>query len=364
VRERLRQLAAEDSAELFREIVEPLSDAFDPAACDLYAEEFLPVVAGLVPEAAPRRASPARPFSGPDPIDIFVLSRVTLGADVAVTSVILGAAARRFPTARIHFVGPRKNHEILSRFPHIPLEYGGGVRERLRTALTLRRLVDQPRSIVIDPDSRLTQLGLIPVCSEDRYFFWESRSYHPESESPLSKLAAKWMREIFSAPETAPFVAPAAGALVEGWTAVSLGVGGNSAKLAGAELERELLRALLRRGDSIVMDHGAGGEESIRVTQAIEAAQGTPGRIYQWKGAFAPFAATVAASRLYVGYDSAGQHVAAAAGVPLVTIFNGYPNERFRLRWQPSGPGPVRVVTGPDFLPRALQALEELESGR
>ena len=35
-----------------------------------------------------------------------------------------------------------------------------------------------------------------------------------------------------------------------------------------------------------------------------------------WEGSFAGFAAIIAASRLYVGYDSAGQHVAAACGVP------------------------------------------------
>ena len=31
--------------------------------------------------------------------------------------------------------------------------------------------------MVIDPDSRLTQLGLIPVCDDSRYFFFESRAF-------------------------------------------------------------------------------------------------------------------------------------------------------------------------------------------
>jgi ADP-heptose:LPS heptosyltransferase len=364
VRERLRQLAAEDSPELFREIIEPWSDAFEPPLCDRYAEEFLPVIADLLPQAGPRRASRPRRFTGPDPADIFVLSRVTLGADVAVTSVILAAAAQRFPHSRIHFTGPRKNHELLSDFEHVPLDYGGGLRSRLTAALLLRDLVDRPRSIVIDPDSRLTQLGLIPVCPDDRYFFWESRSYHPESDAPLSTLAAKWMQEIFDAPSAAPFVTLVAAPVAEGWTAVSLGVGGNPAKRVGDEFESQLLSALVRRGDSIVVDHGAGGEESLRIRHALDAAQPERGQVREWRGSYAPFAATIAASRLYVGYDSVGQHVAAAAGVPLVTIFNGYPNERFRLRWRPSGPGPVRVVTGPDFLPGAIRALQELEGVR
>ena len=45
----------------------------------------------------------------------------------------------------------------------------------------------------------------------------------------------------------------------------------------------------------------------------------------------------IAGASLYVGYDSAGQHVAAACGVPLITIFAGFPCERMYYRWRPSG---------------------------
>jgi hypothetical protein len=37
------------------------------------------------------------------------------------------------------------------------------------------------------------------------------------------------------------------------------------------------------------------------------------------------------------------QHVA-ACGVPLITVFAGFPVERMFQRWRPSGPGPVYVV--------------------
>jgi ADP-heptose:LPS heptosyltransferase len=46
----------------------------------------------------------------------------------------------------------------------------------------------------------------------------------------------------------------------------------------------------------------------------------------------------IAGSSLYVGYDSAGQHVAAACGVPLISIFAGFPAPRMFQRWSPSGP--------------------------
>ena len=56
-----------------------------------------------------------------------------------------------------------------------------------------------------------------------------------------------------------------------------------------------------------------------------------------WEGSFAGFAAIIAGSRLYAGYDSAGQHIAAASGVPLVSVFTGFPVPRMFDRWRPVG---------------------------
>jgi len=50
------------------------------------------------------------------------------------------------------------------------------------------------------------------------------------------------------------------------------------------------------------------------------------------------------ASDVYVGYDSAGQHIAAALGVPTVSVFTAAAPERHAERWRPYGPAPVHVV--------------------
>src|SRR5207302_558181 len=78
----------------------------------------------------------------------------------------------------------------------------------------------------------------------------------------------------------------------------------------------------------------AGGEESERVERAIERSgvQATT-----WAGSFAGFASIIAGGAMYVGYDSAGQHVAAACGVSLISIFAGFPVERMFQRWRPVG---------------------------
>ena len=60
-----------------------------------------------------------------------------------------------------------------------------------------------------------------------------------------------------------------------------------------------------------------GGEEAERVT-ALAQSLGNPERLHLHDGSYASFASHIVQSQLYVGYDSAGQHVAAAANVPLV----------------------------------------------
>jgi ADP-heptose:LPS heptosyltransferase len=290
------------------------------------------------------------------PHRIFVLSRVTLGADVAVTSVLLAAAKLRFPDAEVVFVGPRKNYELFAgdaRVHHAEAAYQrGGLRQRLAVWDHLKRLLDAPGAVVIDPDSRLTQLGLLPVCAEERYHLFDSRAYGGASSSSLPELAAAWALETLGVGGAKPYIALGDGAPRGEHIAVSLGVGENQAKRLPDPFEEELLRLLAATGAPLWIDKGAGGEEAERVERAVRRAGATAAI---WDGSFAGFAAVIAGSRLYVGYDSAGQHVAAAAGVPLIGVFAGFPAPRMFERWRPVGERcQVIRVDRPD-VPETLQ---------
>ncbi|MGA8581578.1 MAG: glycosyltransferase family 9 protein, partial [Bryobacteraceae bacterium] len=116
---------------------------------------------------------------------------------------------------------------------------------------------------------------------------------------------------------------------------VSLGVGENPAKRLPDPFEEKLVALLAATGLPLTIDKGAGGEEAARVENACRRSgiQAT-----FWQGSFAGFAALIAASRLYVGYDSAGQHIAAAAAIPLISIFAGFPAPRMLYRWRPTTP--------------------------
>ncbi|MDP8981854.1 MAG: hypothetical protein M3O35_14825 [Acidobacteriota bacterium] len=336
------------SREMFRVVVERLGDLFEPRLCLTYAELFSGVISRVIPElpadtllARYHRVRTSRRFDGARPDDVFVLSRVTLGADVAVTSVILDGAKRAFPQARIWFVGPRKSWELFKgdpRLTHVDLAYGRGgtLRERLSGWTELRDAVSRPNSIVIDPDSRLTQLGLLPICAEENYFLFESRSFGGDSLEPLPELASRWMEETFGVPDARAYIQTGLPARPFAATA-SFGVGENPAKRVGDPFEAELIRQLPRPA---LVDTGAGGEEAERVRRAVAQAGGG---VETFSGSFAAFASHIASSGRYVGYDSAGGHVAAACGVPLVCVFAGAVSDRMFARWRPWGPGEIRV---------------------
>jgi Glycosyltransferase family 9 (heptosyltransferase) len=326
-------LTVDDGRTFLSVVVERLGDLFEPRLCETYNRLFTQVILRITPELTPRIRKPAELTAPPASASrVYVLSRVTLGADVAVTSVLLDAAKRRYPNAEIVFVGPRKSYDLFeadSRVKHLAAPYArsGTLKERLRASASLWI----EGGIVIDPDSRLSQLGLISVCDERNYCFFPSRAYGADRNEPLAKLAAQWAREVFGVEGARPYVAPLSSAEPPADITVSLGVGENAAKRLDDAQERALLRALADTGASILVDKGGSPEERERVERAL-----LPG-MRTHHGAFAPFAAQIARSKLFVGYDSAGGHVASACGVPLISIAKGFVTGRMAARWRPDG---------------------------
>lgn len=341
-------LARAATRALFTVVIEPLADLFEPSLCEIYAKLFARVISRALPDYDAetllpryRRMRQARRFPGGEVRRVFVLSRVTLGADVAVTSIALAAAKERFPDAEISFIGPAKNAEMFagdSRISVISVMYGRSslLRDRLLAAAELHIAVEEPSAIVIDPDSRLTQLGLLPICDDARYYFFESRAFGGESEAPLTELTAEWLAEVFDTPAARPYVAPIAQPRIADVT-VSWGVGENESKRIDDAFEFEVLKDLIGQGRTVLLDRGAGGAEAARA-DALYEQLGSPANLHLHTGSYASFASHILQSKLYVGYDSAGQHVAAAGGVPLISIFAGYPCRRMFARWRPNGP--------------------------
>ena len=401
---------------IFGSIVEKLSDSFEPEYCVFYDEFFAHLIdkCRRIPrgrrvdsvlksfgisdaEALLRRRhalKARRPAGGiSPPRAAAVLSRVTLGADVASTSVVISALRRLFPDTTIVFVGPEASYGLFSGDPRVvhrdvPYERHGALLERLDAwvrlvdvVAELEREVGRQDLVVIDTDSRLTQLGLLPVLKDDsRYYHFESRSYQKPSLCELSRLTAAWMAEWFGSdplimpelrlPARELDLAAKLGRLLgrgaEGGVAsVSFGVGGNEAKRVGDVFEEELVAGLMRARKTVLLTCGGDREERLRVRELAgriaersvplfewnadvvfgTAAQPLIGpALVLWTGTTGEFCSAILASDVYVGYDSAGQHIAAALGVPTVSVFTAAAPERHAERWRPYGPAPVHVI--------------------
>jgi hypothetical protein len=320
---------------------------------------------------------------------ILILSRVTVGADIAVTGVILQRLRAACPRAEIVLLGGDQPVEIFGAFPglrfrRVLYRRDGGLLERLDAWHDALAVVAEETAglsaeaaVLVDPDSRLSQLGVLPLIDEERYLLFGSRAAGASAPSAMSALANAWMDGVLG--ETgaaAPGIFPAPQLLARGRelcrrlkaagarrvAAVNFGVGGNRRKRVGRPLEDGLIRMLLAEPDTVVLlDRGAGEAEAAEADRLLETARaaGAPALTARFEAEPFPalsrgliavttrigeIAALIAASDEYLGYDSAGQHIAAAAGTPGVTVFAGSNNRRFIRRWRACGAAPSRIV--------------------
>ncbi len=424
-----REVARAGVRILFPALIERLNDSFDPAACELYDRIFAQVIDfyrrleqavdfdealrgfGLMSESdlLDRKSSILDPRSSIlDPrssiLKVLLLSRVTIGADVAVTSVVMSKLQAMLPETEFVLLGSSKLRELFGGDPRVRIheikyERGADVLSRLKSWIDVVEVVnDEIRGLsadeflLIDPDSRLTQLGLLPLVKAERnYLFFESRSYqgrtsairNPQSQSPnpqsIGQLASCWANEVFGATgESYPYVALPAehrnfGRLVveklrragaPRVAVVSLGVGGNQNKRVSEEFEIEMVNRLIE-DSTLILDKGATGEEREQIDRVVANLRAAGRAVIEigegdragaisgdkieadavtWDGSLGAFAGLIAAGDRYVGYDSAGQHIAAALRIPTLTIFVNTSSPTFAERWRPYGPGVIEVL--------------------
>jgi hypothetical protein len=324
------------------------------------------------------------------PRKMIVLSRVTVGADVAVTSIILRRLRAIFPHADMILVGSRQCQELFGackglQFATVNYNRHGDIFERLESWHETREVISGHLKasrdggvVVVDPDSRLSQLGLLPLVSDERYFYFHSRSTDAAIERhSIGALTNGWLDKIcrqtaFSHPclwlpgrhraAAAAFCRQLCEPDAQRLIAVNFGVGGNPRKRVGRRFELNLLLQLLQEPDTtVLLDKGIGREESNnahwlmeglrkRGRQVQAADLGAPpgvrpgSRLLGLQLSIGQLAALVENCDEYIGYDSAGQHIAAASEVPCITVFAGSNSMRFIQRWAALGQGHRRIV--------------------
>ena len=321
---------------------------------------------------------------------ILLLSRVTLGADVAINSIVIQRLTQLFPAAEIVLIGGGNLDELYGgnskiRFRKVDYKRQGGLLERLSSWQSVLNIIGQeladcplPNAILIDPDSRLSQLGVLPLLPPEHYFFFDSRSQGSLAGNlSMGQLTNAWLDRItggadFFYPKVwlpqanirpakrfyETLKANGAGRVI----AVNFGVGGNPRKKVGGFLEQTLLLALLKEPATVILlDKGFGDAELQHAGALLKSVKAQGYAVHD--GIFADglkpelnwgviglqtrigeIAALIAACDEYIGYDSACQHIAAALETPCLTIFAGSNNMRFIRRWSAFGPNTCRIV--------------------
>ncbi|MFW8601715.1 glycosyltransferase family 9 protein [Desulfobacterota bacterium M19] len=315
---------------------------------------------------------------------VIVLSRVTTGADIAITSVIVHRLRRSLPLAEIVLIGPR---HLPSLFPEldncrtIPFVYknSGRLFEKMTSWPPLLKIVtmeteNDPEDTVLlfDPDSRLTQLGLLPLLDDHSTCYFPSRSWQPgPGESGcLSSLTNQWLNRLLDEKEEIPpylvlhneghgYNTFCQGLKARGCRFImvmNLGVGNNPCKKISRQFENQLIMKLVREpGTILILDRGHGRKESgqtdailtmarrngiktdsLAAAEIPAAAPSFNSGILAFDGSIDALGKIICAADCFVGYDSCGQHLAAATGTPAVIIFAGAPSSRFIERWAPA----------------------------
>jgi ADP-heptose:LPS heptosyltransferase len=321
---------------------------------------------------------------------IILLSRVTIGADVAITSIIIQRLARLYADAEIVLIGSKKIQDIYGGDARIKIrtvnyDRQGGLLERLASwhhVLEIIRNELSPQAaehtILVDPDSRLSQLGVLPLISSDRYYFFDSRSdVSLNSRMSMAELTNLWLNQVTG---TNDFCYPkvwlhreyiqAAKDLCDRLNknggcriiAVNFGVGGNPRKTLGAKFELRLLLTILQEPQTIILlDRGSGDAELNHTGSLMKSVEEKGYTIHNAKidacsdlditqgivgleTRIGEIAAIIAQCDEYIGYDSAGQHIAAAVETPCLTIFAGSNNMRFLRRWSAFGQNSCQIV--------------------
>jgi hypothetical protein len=321
---------------------------------------------------------------------IYILSRITIGADVAIVSVLIQRMSNLFPNAEIIILGSLKLREIFGGNPRVQIREvvytrGGGLLERIETWCGVVDLLEKETAanrsgevLLIDPDSRITQLGVLPIIEEENYLHFNSHMDSALSENAcMAEHANIWADHVFGRPDfcypklwlESKLMNPAqkmTNSLRQNGcqriTTVNFGVGGNPRKRIGLGFEKKLICELLQYPKSVViLDKGFGAEEVSSSQGIADEVKSRGYAVHQAElkhdnvgnfsegllmveGSIGEIAAVIGGSDEFIGYDSACQHIAAAMAVPTVTIFAGSNNPRFIRRWSACGNTLCRII--------------------
>ncbi len=313
---------------------------------------------------------------------IIIPSRITVGADVVLGSVFVQRLYQAFPNAEIVLMGPAHIPAIfhgLPNFSHCLVEYKrhGNLTDRITGWTSFHQMAKKEfsnlapeQTLVVDPDSRITQLGLLPLAPPGRTLFFPSR--YPDSVGQFSSLvqtANHWCDRQFGKNQFAWPQISLNSSLCKSvatykrclkapfFPVLSFGAGNSENKRLSDQFEEQLILALLEIPNTVILlDSGTRDSGLKKVKCLLEVCkengyqskflyeneiQNRPAEfthgIIGFRGSIGALASFIQEADGFFGYDSCCQHLAAALDCPAVIAFVGASNDRFYARWRSQG---------------------------
>lgn len=337
---------------------------------------------------------------------IIILSRVSVGADIAITSIMGQRLSKAFPHANILIIGPSHIPEIFYGLPQIQwgkfdYQRNGGIAERLNCGANLFALIksecgvyDSGQVLLFDPDSRLSQLGLLPLYEVKYCYYFSSRNDTPRQNVRISQLTNSWLNYLLDEEENSPpnvSIRPSHLADIRSFwgqflpktkkIVINFGVGNDPQKRLSDPFEEQLLYTLLQQKDTlIILDSGLHPDEGKRAQVLMKkmksrgiptiavSGKHLPSQIISFQHGLVcvqvgigTLSALIDQADVFFGYDSCCQHIATARDTNNVICFAGAPNDRFFERWRPVNKSgqttTIRIPSDFDHTPSNLSHL-------
>ena len=288
---------------------------------------------------------------------ICILSRVTIGADISITSIIIQRLHQQFPKIPITIIGPAHLPQLFN-YPflhHCPFEFIRNQSDYSQPGhwIHLQQLISkeqhhlqQQEFLLIDPDTRISQLGLLPLAPEQSTKVLPSRIDQTKPYS-LSEITNSWLDSLL---QTTAYIYPALAIQssvppvknTDFTIVINFGVGQDLRKRVSLQFEKELILALIQQGESrIILDSGQGMDEldqAHTIEDFIKKQAGfikSPHSFQRIQDSISVLASHIQQAHLFIGYDSCSGHIATACQIPSIICFKGAPNPRFYDRWLP-----------------------------
>ncbi|TAN59446.1 methyltransferase domain-containing protein, partial [bacterium] len=351
---------------------------------------------------------------------VVVLPRLTYGAEVAITSVLIKRALELYPQATLYLIiGDKKMRQIFGgnkriKFRLLKRPRQGGLVENSLSWLNLVKMIKKINpDLIFGPDSRVDSSGFRPLISPERYFYWENTLPRADlgAAKPMAILLNDRLDSMFGKRAEGPAyptiylqkkllrsaqtVKEAFGLGRHYVLAVKYDVGNEYSKSLGQDFQKAHLRALLEEGNVVMLDRGFGEKEEILSQELIDMAEGMGVRVipitdkagsgkgYQinelsaqekieagepalivFYGSIGGWVSMTTIANEAFSYDSMNQHFSAAdkgaqAGIPVVIAFTGYHSEIFPKLWAPTGRN--RIVVIPTGIGKCADWQEVLE---